>query len=282
MAELVAGTITRERAATLHLHLADCAGCAAAWAVAVRYRAAWLRRRRALEPPREVGAARARDRGPDPAPVRPRAVSQRWVPAAGIAATIVVVGAWVMFARSSAPTLGLKLPPAVRVGIESSSARELVLPGGERHADRPEAEMRSGGSPSSSEFARELDLLNSRYEAGDRSPGASARLVAALLAAGDLEAASAYSREALRAHPEDARLLVLMADLKYRASDLAAAEMSLRTASRIAPRDPIVRLDLALVLQERGNTREARECFERVAASGPAPLAERARQELRR
>jgi Flp pilus assembly protein TadD len=103
-----------------------------------------------------------------------------------------------------------------------------------------------------------------------------------LLAAGDLEAASAYSREALRAHPEDARLLVLMADLKYRASDLAAAEMYLRTASHIAPRDPIVGLDLGLVLKERGNTREAREWFERVAASGPAPLAERARQELRR
>src|SRR5690349_1928073 len=164
MAELVAGTITGERAATLHLHLAGCAGCSAAWAMAVRYRAAWLRRRR--------------DSGPDPAPMRPRAVLQRWLPAAGVAATIVVVGAGVMFARSSAPTLGFKLPPAVRVGIESSSARELVLPGGERHADRPVAEMRSGGSPTSSEFARELDLLHSRYEAGDRSPDASARLVA--------------------------------------------------------------------------------------------------------
>lgn len=282
MAELVAGTITGERAATLRLHLAGCAGCAAAWAMAVRYRAAWLRRRRAWKPLSDVAAALARDSGPDPAPVRARAVLRRWVPAAGVAATIVVVGAWVMFARSSAPTLGFQLPPAVRVGIESSSARELVLPGGERHADRPVTEMRSGGSPGSSGFARELDLLNSRYEAGDRSPDASARLVAALLAAGDLEAAGAYSREALRAHPRDARLLVLMADLKYRASDLAAAETYLRTASRIAPRDSIVGLDLALVLQERGNTREAREWFERVAASGPAPLAERARQELRR
>ena len=282
IASLAEGTLTRKRAASFHLHLADCAGCAAAWAEVVRYRAAWLRRRKSFELPSDVSADLARDSGPNPMPARPHARFRRWVPAAGAATAVVVAGAWALLARSGAPTLGFKLPQAVRAGVESSSARELVLPGGERHADRPAGEMRSGAGSGSPELARELDMLTSRYEAGDRSADAAGRLVAALLATGDLEAANAYAREALRAHPGDVRLLVLMADLKYRASDLAAAERYLRGAQEIAPRDPLVGLDLALVMRERGDALGAREGFERVSAHGPGPLAERARQELRR
>jgi len=178
--------------------------------------------------------------------------------------------------------MGLSLPAAVRAGIESISARELVLPGGERHADRAAPEMRSSVGSSSPELKLEVDELTSRYESGQRTADASARLVEALLAVGDLAAANAYAREAVRAHPQDVRLLVLMADLHYRASDLIAAERHLRAASQIAPRDPLVGLDLAIVRRERGDGREARERFERVAATGRGPLAQRARQELER
>jgi len=140
--------------------------------------------------------------------------------------------------------------------------------------------MRSGDGSGSPELMLEVGALTSSYERGERSADDAARLVTGLIATGDLEAANAYAREGLRGYPRDVRLLVLMADLKYRASDLAAAERYLRSASGIAPRDPLVSLDLALVLRERGNAREAGEWLERVAAHGPQPLAERARREL--
>ena len=286
LAELVVGSVTRERAASYQAHIAGCVGCAAALAEAIRYRAAWLRRPQLFGIPEEMTTSPARDSGPRTGPTRAAAGPvirlRRWLPATGAVTTIVAVVAFALLSRPAAPTLGFRLPPAVRASIETSSARELVLPGGERHAGRPAAEMRSGVSPGSLELTAEVNRLVTHYELAQRSADVAARLVAGLLAEGDLEGANAYAREALRAYPRDTRLLVLMADLNYRASDLPAAERHLRSAAQIAPRDPLVGLDLALVLRERGNVVEAGRWFNRVAASGHPPLAERARQELRR
>ena len=282
IAELAEGTLTRDRTTAFRTHLAGCPACAAAWADAVRDRATWLGSHGQLELPGQVAAELARDSGatlvPSPAPV----ASRRWLLAAAAATAIVLAGSWMLFPSRATPALGLELPPEVRASIESSSARELVLPGGERHADHATAEMRSGAGSSSPGLTLELDELTSRYESGARTAVAGARLVAALIATSDLEAADAYAREVLRAHPRDVRILVLMAELGYRASDLSAAERHLRSASEIAPRDPLVCLDLALVLRERGDTLEAKQRFERVAASGPRALAERAKRELGR
>jgi len=282
LGELVEGTLTRERAAAYHLHLADCAGCAAAWADAVRYRAAWLRQPGQFGLAKGVAAHLARDSGPSARPSRTPATLRLWLPAARVATAVVAVGAWALHPWRATPTLGFDLPPAVRASIESSSARELVLPGGERHADRAAPGKRSGAISGSLGLTHEVAELTARYEGGERSADGTTRLVAALLACGDLEAANAYAREGLRAYPADVRLLVLMAELRYRASDLVDAERHLRTAARIAPGDPVVGLDLALVVSERGDAAEARKWFERVAASGPPPLAARARQELQR
>src|SRR5262245_7347887 len=234
IAGLAEGMLGRERAAVFHAHLAGCAGCTAAVAEAVRHRAARLARRERFE---------LSQRSPDREPVRTHTWRQRGLPAAGVAMAMVAAGAWALVSWRSAPTLGFSVPAAVRASIESSSTRELVLPGGERHAGRVAPEMRSGDRSGSPELMLEVGALTTSYEGGERSADDAARLVTGLIATGDMEAANAYAREGLRGYPRDVRLLVLMADLKYRASDLAAAERYLRSASGIAPRDPLVSLD---------------------------------------
>lgn len=58
LAELVEGSVTRERAASYQAHIAGCVGCAAALAEAIRYRAAWLRRPQLFGIPEEMTTAR--------------------------------------------------------------------------------------------------------------------------------------------------------------------------------------------------------------------------------
>jgi Tfp pilus assembly protein PilF len=133
--------------------------------------------------------------------------------------------------------------------------------------------------PNSLELEAELKAAIGAYEGGSRGPEAGARVVAAFLAYGDIAAANDYAEEALRAHPDDVALLVFAAGAKTRASDLAGAEQLLRHAVRRAPRDPLVALDLGLVLCRQGRGAEAGEWLARAAAASVAPVAARAQRE---
>jgi hypothetical protein len=273
LAELADGTLAPDTSRRVRSHLAVCRSCTAAYADAVRYRAAWL-----VRP--EFFAA-----GEIPVPIesgpggsgRPRARRVAWSAAAGIAIATGI--AWVA-TTGRAPTLGFGLPPAVRTASEWASARGLVLPGGDRLADRSAPVFRSGEAVRPPGLEREVDSLVVAYEGGERDVAHTTRVVAGLLAMDDLDAARGYAREGLLRSPGDVPLLTCAAAADYRRNDLGAAESRLRFALARAPHDPVVALDLALVLRQRGETTEAAQLLARAAHGTSPTVASRARREL--
>lgn len=281
LAQCADGTLTEAEAARVREHLAECRSCMAAYVDAVRYRAAWLADPDAfhLESGDRRLARRVLRKG-----VLAHRRSRYRVPHLSVAvlvSAVVVVGSIAALrAMNAAPTLGFALSPAVLDATAQSSARGLVLPGAEDHADRVRSESRSGPPASSLELDREVKSAIEGYESGSRGPDPGARVVAALLAAGEVETARAYARECLRQHPTAVPLLVFGADADYRANDLRGAEELLRAAAGRAPHDPLVALDLGLVLRRQGQDAEARRWLSRAAGSRLVPLATRATREL--
>jgi len=155
-----------------------------------------------------------------------------------------------------------------------------VLPGAENHADRVRVELRAGSTGSSIGLDQEVRRAVQDYERGPRSAEVCARVVAGLLAHGEIDAARDYARESLERHPDAVPLLVFAADASYRANDLAGAETLLRQAARRAPHDPMVALDLGLVLKQLGKGDESRQRLVKAADGRSAPIASRARREL--
>jgi tetratricopeptide (TPR) repeat protein len=280
LAACAEGTLAPEEAERVRGHLQQCRSCMAAYADAVRYRAAWLADPDAFRAQDDELRLAARH-GPPPHATPPR---RRWPRALTrplqVAAAAIAVTALFLSRASDAPSLRFQLPPEVRAASERSSGRGLVLPGAGRGADRFEPELRSGQHAISPALGREVEVLIDRYERGTPNPDAAARVVAGLLAVGEIDAANDYAREALRRSDHHVPLLVLASDARYRSNDLEGAEALLRTASARAPRDPVVALDRALVLRQLGREDQARPLLMEVAGNRATSLAARARREL--
>ena len=281
LAQCADGTLPEEEARSVRDHLAECRSCMAAYVDAVRYRAAWLADTNSF---RLEGADRSMlgTAGPvEPVGTKPsgRPPALGALALVGAVAVFIVVSVQFM-GPSGTPTLGFQLDRATLEATAWSTAGGLVLPGTEARAADPPPDRRSGAGSSSLELEAELKTVIDAYEAGGRDAESSARVVASLLANGDVTAANDYGREALQTHPDDVRLLVFAASARIRSNDLPEAEQLLRRAIRRAPRDPIVALDLGMVLCAQGRGAEAKRWFERAAASKVAPIAARARREL--
>lgn len=281
LAQCAEGTLPEELARPVRDHLAECRSCMAAYVDAVRYRAAWLADAQSF---RLEGADRALLPGSVP-DQGIRVAGSGWPPVltrVALATSVVLIasiGIQVMN-RPATPTLGFRLDPATLEATALSASTGLVLPGTESHAADEPLDRRSGSGSSSLELEAELKGATEAYETGSRDPATSARVVAALLASGDVATAHVYGQEALRAHPNSVPLLVFVAAVKTRMNQLSEAEQLLRHAIRQAPRDPIVALDLGMVLCRLGRGDESRRWLERTAASNVVAVAARARREL--
>lgn len=277
LAQCAEGTLTEAEARAVREHLVECRSCLAAYGDAVRYRAAWLS---------DLEAFRLQDEDRSLVPERSAGMRrQGWFTyrslalAGGLAAGLVVVSI-LLSPRSDAPTLGFRLGPATLASIARSSPQGLVLPGAEGRLDGAYPERGAGAGVNSVQLDDELRAAIDAYERGTKTAEKGARVVAGFLADGDVAAANDYAREALSAHPDDVPLLVFAAAARTRANDLPGAEHLLRGAIRRAPSDPVVALDLGLVLCMAGHGKEARTWFERAAASEVPAVATRARREM--
>ena len=281
LAQYAEGTLPEEQARAIRDHLAECRSCMAAYVDAVRYRAAWLADSQSFrldDRDRDFIPGSATDQRPPQGRTRRPAAWGR-IALVGSVAVMVVIGIQLM-GRPGTPALGFRLDPATLEATARSTARGLVLPGAQAHAADPSQDRRSGSDASSPELEAELRAAIQAYEAGSRDAMSSARVVAALLANGDVDAANDYGEEALRAHPDHVSLLVFVAAVKTRKNELPKAEQLLRHAIRQAPRDPLVALDLGLVLCQLGRGDESRKWLDRAAASNVPAVATRARREL--
>lgn len=295
LSALVDGRLSALEAEPLRRHLAGCRSCMAAYADAVRYRAAWLATPQAFEPSRELVEAGMAVRAKEPAragAAAPRSLGRarpagRRVAMAGatlaLAGATLALAAVVFYGVRAAATWRAPdppLPPPLRAALESVSGRGLVLPGGERGAAHRGPVLRAGPAAPRRSLEAAVRAEIERYERGRRDRATTYAVGAGLIALGQADAARDYVDEGLRRDPRDARLLVLRADLAYRASEMALAESCLRQSLRLRRDDPVATLDLGIVLAETGARDQAAMLLARAARRGAPPIAARATREL--
>ena len=276
LAAFAEGHLGEAESLEIRRHLLGCRTCTAIWVDAIRYRAAWLANSEAFEMDHADRAtahdlAGSRKARPSRSPIWPRAVAL-----AGLAVLLAVVGRLAVLRSSESPDDRIHLHPAVLKAFSISQGLELVLPGTE--GLRPRGEARRSGSPSVSvDLDRQLKESLADYERKPGDPRAGVRLVATLLAAGDVESAAPYASECLRAHPDDAAMLLWAAEIAMREDRLADAQRLVERAVAIG--DTRATLDLGIVRRERGDVAGAAASFERASRSTDAAIAARARAE---
>jgi len=285
IARLAEGASPPEHAEPMLAHFSRCRSCMAAYAEAVRYRAAWLAERKAFEPPGDV-LARARDAVRHATPAR-RRWPRRWLRLAPTAAAVALLVVLVVrLAQPPGDTLE-PLPPAVAQALAEHThlARRLFIPGAETIRLRPARVLRGpAGDVFEKPFSdRFLDSLNAVYRhsrEGRSREHAGYRFASALLAQGSVPEARELVEDLLRADPKDCACHSLAAELEYSRGP-ERAERHLLEAVAAGCHDDVTRINLAIVQLARGDTADARRTFEDLANREDA-LGDRAREELGR
>ena len=92
---------------------------------------------------------------------------------------------------------------------------------------------------------------------------------------GDLQSAQIELDAALASHPDDAPLRRCRADLRHRLRDFIGAAADAAEAVIAAPREPIGKAILGILMMELGRTRDAVACLREALAANPAAVAVR-------
>jgi hypothetical protein len=277
LASLVHGHAAEDEVRSIEKHLATCPECYAAYAEAVRHELEHVGGR--LAPPSADALASA-GRIPSGLPPKSRATtggsrhSRALTVAASLAAASIVIAAWVVWRSSRRPSDAGHILVAVR----ESSARGMVLPGGEAWADRLVPDYRGGpdGSENPSDSLAEADSKPGRR--GIRAGGGLG--LVGLCRSGPSADRPRVRRRRAPALPGDVKLEILDGVISYRDGDATRAESVLRGVVARHPSDALARLDLGLLLAEQ-RPPDAKPLLEGVIRDAPqSPLANRARRVL--
>lgn len=254
-------------------HLSRCRKCHAAYAEAVRYRAASLAEPEVFALPAEIaeaGVAVAHG-GHSAGGRHRRTVRRRLLPRAALAGAALAALFLVLFPflPGDESALDPALLHPIRLALAETSASGMILSGVERHGGAPRVAYRSGHPPEDDEaLVHSLRTLNGLYAGNPEDADVATWLVAAYLATGQLENARDFVNESRKRFPSHAMLIGLEVSIAYRESDLDRAESLLRDALGSDGTDPALLFNLGLLLGERGEMEESRHLLERAADSG--------------
>ena len=282
IARLAEGALPPDVAEPMLAHLSQCRSCMAAYAEAVRYRAAWLAERSAFDPPGNVLAQARGAVGPAPPRTRqwPRRLLRVAAPAAAVWLAVTLIARFGQRPGGADATL----PPLVVQALAEQTHIDsgLFVPGAEAVRVRTTAAFRGLTDDDMMELrqlAESLYTVYAKAPAGHPREQAGFRYASALAARGRDEADDVIE-EVLRSNPKDCACLSLAAKRAYpRALD--RAEKILRDAMAAGCRDDVTRMNLAIVRQARGDTAGARGTFEAFEHREDA-IGDRARHELGR
>jgi hypothetical protein len=281
IARLAEGGSPPEQAEPMLAHFSRCRSCMAAYAEAVRYRAAWLAERKAFEPPGDV-LARARGAVRHATPARrqwPRRLLRLAPTAAAVALMVVLV---VRLGRPPGTTRESLPPPVAQALAKRTLAGGLFVPGTEAvHVDASDTLRGSADQTVTSNLEDSLLKVYTQAQAGPSRERAGYCFASALTVRGRERDALELVGELLKDDPRNCACMSLAAHLEYQRSRLDRAERQLSTAVAAGCRDDVTRINLAIVQQALGDTAEARRTFVELANRVDA-LGERAREELGR
>jgi hypothetical protein len=249
------------------LHLAGCRSCAALYAELVHLRGLELTEE--LEAPGELLAAgheflrvRASEAAATPDPsgtlvrLRARRVVSRMAPTLATAALLILAISRVFVAPD--PTT-VELPEMLRLALIEDSAHGLVHPLVATEAAFEAPVLRGGELRGGALSADLIDEMHARVREAPESATAFAALVATFQAADQLRNARVFLDAAIEAHPTDSGLAMLEIVQDFCEGNLTQAEAALRARIATEARDDLARLNLAILLQERGNPASRQE-----------------------
>lgn len=263
-------------------HIAACPECRAAWAEAARYRGARILDGDRYSLPREL-ADRARALHPAARAAAKKRSFLRPAPAftMGGAALAAVLALFVLFPNLHGGGSDLR-PDDPRAAIGSvlalQSAQGMVFPGMAAPGNSGQPVYRSGNGADAA-LQDALSRLQQVRQDGADDPDETWWLAAGYLAAGRLGLASDLVHQALRRHPDDARLLHLEAITAWQLSEFDRAEQALHRILAVAPADSVALFNLALVQLDTGRPEEAEPVLRSLAAGSRNELLQRRARE---
>ena len=280
LAAFAAGSMDVHEAKLIVDHLEACPRCSEAFRSGVRLLGVVGDDLPAHALPDDVlNQARRANGAPYPGVPRSRSRLRMLWPAAA-AAAVIIAGIMVWQPQLSGPdAMSLSTFPAIETAAgEASSYSMLVIPGAEALITNGNTPQRSGLPEPSQELETSLEKLLRSHAQQTLDIEEAYALIAGKLAAGDYRVASELLGAAQRDFDERAEFSAARGIALFHLNQLPEAEETFRAAIAIDPDRPVYQYNLAVVLQQLGETEESRSLAEGIVADGPdTPLAERAR-----
>jgi len=200
-----------------------------------------------------------------------------------VAAAVVIMAAAGWFGvvnRESRGLLDEQLLAPVRAAVETASSNGMIVyPGGENNLSQAPSAYRSGISPSGRALEESLETLYGLFSHDKSNRGAAFWLITGYLATGRIKTALDFAREAQGLYPDDPDIITLSAVAAYVNGDYAGAETLFKKAAELDSENPVILVDLSLVLIDQNKADEARFILETVKRSRPdSPVAKRAQR----
>ncbi len=274
-------------------HLKSCARCSESYREAVLYKGLMMSGASDLETSEESSelARQVLDRDKDQVagridmkPVRSLKLQRKYSRLIAIAASIVIIVtlgiSYHYTNRRRIPALDQNQIVPIRVALELASMNgHLVIPGGERSIDTVSEAYRSGYVRINDSLRTALAYFAGEFQEDKISRGVVYWLLGGYIATGQVNAARDLASQAIKEFPADIDMMIFDAIVSYMEGDVAISERTFRQVLKREPDNLCARLNLAVVLSERGDESEALELLERVVDEhGDSPFATRARR----
>ena len=276
------------QAARVRAHLATCDRCRAVFFDSARVQAAWDADSSPFEPTLEqVDAAMAvagrHKKAPQLEASKKSLRRFRLGPLfrkLAVAAAVVIMAAAGWFGvvnRESRDLLDEQLLAPVRAAVETASSNGMIVyPGGENNLSQAPSAYRSGISPSGRALEESLETLYDLYQT---NRDAAFWMITGYLATGRIKTALDFAREAQGLYRDDPDIITLSAVAAYVNGDYAGAETLFRKAAVLDSENPVILVDLSLVLIDQNNADEARVILESVINNrAGTPISKRAQR----
>ena len=253
-------------------HIRDCDRCFDAFQEAAVYRGLWESDGTLFESTEELvstglpvaggGLPEGADRSPGLRSGRGTSTPRpfRYASVIGAAATLFIIWSLMQIAdRSRLSTADEARFAPVRTAVETITGHgAFVLPGGERGISSDNgAVYRSGYVAMDDSLRVSLASMFRSYRSGDYSSELIYWLIAGYIAIGEISTARELTAHARSLDIDDPRIAVADAIISFASGDHDHAEGVLRDLLRTDPGNHFARIDIAVVLMQRGGTIEA-------------------------
>jgi hypothetical protein len=189
--------------------------------------------------------------------------------AAAVAAVLVV---WWLIGDVHEPTPPFTVQQAfgpVKKAAEQATKRgSFVLPGGETAISAENgASYRSGYMPLDDELKVSLDSMFEAYRLGDYSEDLLYWLIVGHVATGQMKTAREIAGHARKLGIAGSRIVIIDAIIEYALGDYSRSERLLRDLLESDPDNCVAQINLAVVMMQQENLKDAHEILEHIVAT---------------